>query len=109
MSRLWDWFVDHQFKIMVGIGLACTVVMFITSPSGLFILLQTAVLSIFSFIGSWLFETETTESWLALSWGRMFKNVTGIVLMAFSWVCFLGGRGGGVVGTTIASLLSGSN
>ena len=100
-----DWFFQHHLRCMALTGLLCTVVMLAISGHWLAIAVQTVVALVVAFIGSEIYEGETSENWLDFSWKHNAKNIVGLILIGFAWLSFIGGRGGyGVIVQTIATV-----
>ena len=95
-----DRFLDWQLKIFLIVGLICIVVVFLFDFRGV----QAIVFYLFSatliFEKKKIYQIETSENWLKLSYSGIFRNIFGGVLMLLGWGIFLRG----VLAPAIASM-----
>ena len=91
LSRLKDWFLTHQVKLASGLGLLSVAIIFMLDYRGP-VALAVFIFSIASiFVGGRIFQHETSENWLSISYGGLLRNVVGSILMLFGWVTLLRG------------------
>ena len=96
-----DWFLENQFKLGFGLGIVCVAIVFVLDARGPQAVLALAIALLMIYVGSRLFENDTSENWLSTSYGGLFRNVIGGVLMLTGWVLMLRG----VIALAIASVL----
>ena len=104
-TKIFDWFIDCQLKFMALIGVTCILTAIALQGPYQTIVFGTIFCFILALAGSLLYQGETSESWLDYAWTRMIKDVIGLVLIGSAWLAFAGGRGGGVIGQTIAIVI----
>lgn len=88
-ERIFDWFLEHQLKIVIIIGIISLVIQFSLSEIVLPIIFSFLFSLIIIFIGSRLYQTETSENWIKFSYVNTIKNVFGLVFISIGWVIFL--------------------
>ena len=90
-DNLVDWFLDHQLKLAFILGFICLVVIFLTKFNVLHALIFFLFSMLFIFAGSKLYSTETSESWLKLSYFQILKSVIGGSFMLIGWALLVRG------------------
>ena len=97
-----DLFLDNQIWIALILGGVCVLIIFlIVGERGMHALVTASCSLVLIGIGGKLFETDTSENWVKISYGVLVKHAIGGGLMLIGWGLMLRG----VVAPVIASLL----
>ncbi len=94
-------FLDRQLKILLIVGIICTITVFLLDFRGIQALAEFLLSAILIFAGQKLYQDDTSENWLKFSRAEMLRNIAGIILMFFGWIIFLEG----VLALAIASII----
>ena len=92
LSQLQDWFLTHQIKIAIGLGVISVAILFsLDSRGGLAALGLFLLSSLLIYIGGRAFQPDTSENWLRISYGSLIRNTIGGVSILFGWIILLRG------------------
>ncbi|MEO5858039.1 MAG: hypothetical protein ABIR33_03730 [Pyrinomonadaceae bacterium] len=96
-----DWFLSRQFYIALIVGIVCVSIVTAIDYRGIQSLVVLLISLGFIYLGDRLFDSDTTENWLTLSFSQILKNAFGSALILIGWGLFLRG----LLAVTIAALL----
>ena len=85
------WILTNQTLIALVIGACSVPIVFLFDFRGPVALGTFVISMVFIAVGSRLFESDTSENWLEVSYGGMITNALGAVLLLFGWIVLLRG------------------
>ena len=83
------WILSNQTPIALIVGICSLIVVFLFDVRGVEVLMAFAMSFGLIALGGRLFEPDTSENWLEISYGGMICNVIASVLLLIGWTILL--------------------